>query len=128
MTNRAKFHSTCRYKFNNTELKRKAAFDSKQKDTLTDFNIADVDINKPDYTGIPKKLPRRQSAGEEQNICIFCEKKASLSELRQASTFKLNAKLRECAAKLRLSAGDVISTEEKYHPECLVKLYRKTEF
>ena len=49
---------------------------------------------------------------------------------KQASTFKLDSKLRQLELQniyllVKRSASDVISLEAKYHPDCLVNLYRK---
>ena len=47
-------------------------------------------------------------------------------------TMKLNKKINDCAKTLndgkllaKLSAGDVIAQELKYHPACLVDLYNR---
>ena len=47
-------------------------------------------------------------------------------------TMKLNKKINDCAKTLndgkllaKLSAGDVIAQELKYHPACLVALYNR---
>ena len=64
---------------------------------------------------------------------FFCEKPAKASEqLHHASTFGLDARVRECALELqdqgllaKLSAGDLIAQEAKYHAQCLVSLYNR---
>ncbi len=52
--------------------------------------------------------------------------------LREASTFRLDARVRKCALDLqderllaKLSAGDMIALDAKYHPRCMVSLYNK---
>ena len=128
----AVFHSSCRLKFNKTELKRRAAsVDSKSEKIATAAESVDKKIPSP----TPSKLLRRHSDEhdtESEPICFLCAQKAPLAKLRNASTFKLDAKLRHCAAVLqdhnlqaKLSCGDVISQEAKYHPTCLILLYRK---
>ncbi|CAC5423156.1 unnamed protein product [Mytilus coruscus] len=59
-------------------------------------------------------------------------KKAPPSSLRKAMTMKLNDRLKSCAETLqdkqllaKLSIGDVIAQDLKYHPACLVGLYNK---
>ena len=62
--------------------------------------------------------------------CFLCEEEGET--LRQAMTLKLNQKINECAKTLndgkllaKLSAGDVIAQELKYHPACSVALYNR---
>ena len=64
--------------------------------------------------------------------CFFCEKNDFASNLRLASTLELDKKVRECAILLndgklvaKLSTGDLIAIEAKYHAACLVKLYNR---
>ena len=52
--------------------------------------------------------------------------------LRNASTFDIDIHVRQCALKLqdkpllaKLSAGDLIAQEAKYHPQCLTSLHNK---
>ena len=55
-----------------------------------------------------------------------------MTNLREAMTMKLNQRLNECGQTLgdrrllaKLSAGDVVAHELKYHPGCLVALYNR---
>lgn len=64
--------------------------------------------------------------------CFICEKKASRTELREAMTMQLNTRLYLCAKTLqdqkrlaKLSVGDVVAQELKYHGTCLTSLYNK---
>ena len=66
--------------------------------------------------------------------CFICEISGTLKDLRRASTFKLDTKVRKCALQLKdskllakLSDGDLIAQKAKYHPACLTDLYRKTQ-
>jgi hypothetical protein len=56
----------------------------------------------------------------------------SRSELHEAMTMQLNTRLHQCAQNLqdqnllaKLSAGDVVAQELKYHRACLTSLYNK---
>ena len=126
---KAKFHRSCRYKVNNTALKRKTA--SLQNDLPVEVAEEEED---PDCVATAPKQLRRQSTSQAACVCLFCDKKATLSQLRQACTYKLDTNIRESAEKLqdssliaKLSTGDVIALEVKYHPDCLVKYYRAAE-
>lgn len=64
--------------------------------------------------------------------CFICEKKASRTELREALTMQLNTRLYQCAKILqdqtllaKLSVGDVVAQELKYHGTYLTSLYNK---
>ena len=57
--------------------------------------------------------------------CFFCGKPAKASEsLHHASTFGLDARVRQCLLA-KLSVGDLIALEAKYHVQCLVSLYNR---
>lgn len=63
---------------------------------------------------------------------FFCEESAS-EPLREASTFCLDSRGRKCALELqdqhllsKLSAGDLVAQDAKYHPRCLTTLYNKS--
>jgi hypothetical protein len=74
------------------------------------------------------KFTRKSSTAptEERSLhleeCFICEKQASRSELREAMTMQLNTRHHQCAQNLqdqnllaKLSAGDVVAQELKYH-------------
>ena len=114
--NQAQYHASCRILFNNTKLQRveKRAMRSDDEDVS---NSGD------------NKVPRK-SQTFKQVECFLCEKEGG--ELREAMTMKLNKRVNECAKTIsdrrliaKLSAGDVIAQELKYHPACLVDLYNR---
>ena len=62
--------------------------------------------------------------------CFFCDKPGD--ELHQVMTFRLDQRVRKCASVTgdsqllgKLVVGDMIATEAKYHPGCLLSLYRR---
>lgn len=83
------------------------------------------------------KFTRSYSASTEEGSlhleeCFISGKKASRTELREAMTMQLNARLYQCAKTLqdqkllaKLSVGDVVAQELKYHVTCLASLYNK---
>ncbi|KAH3772797.1 hypothetical protein DPMN_174143 [Dreissena polymorpha] len=59
---------------------------------------------------------------------LFCGDESG--DLHEASTFMIDRRVRECALELqdtvllaKLSAGYLISQEEKYHTTCLINLF-----
>ena len=72
------------------------------------------------------------SSSTAQCCCFLCDNQAGSVPLHKASTFELDKHVRKCALKLedkpllaKLSAGDLITQEAKYHTQCFVSLYNK---
>ena len=117
---KAKWHDSCRLQFNKTQVQRA------QKRKRSQDN--------PDE--LSKKFTRLSvaKASPSKQTCFFCERPASGKEpLHNASTFTLDKSVRDCAHKLqdthllaKLSAGDLIAQEAKYHSQCLASLYNRT--
>ena len=116
---RARWHDSCRLAYNKTEL-----FRAEKRKISSDHN-ADV----------PNKYIRRPNRSQAQHSvdkCFFCNRQADKETLHEVSTFELDARVRKCALKLedkpllaKLSAGDLIAQEAKYHVKCLTSLYNK---
>ncbi len=109
-SHKGKWHDSCRLQYNKTKLQRAA----KRKASPAEHE--DASSNK--YT---RRSSAQSSADMEQ--CLFCGKPAKASEsLHHASTFGLDARVRQCALQLqdqsllaKLSVGDLIALEAKYH-------------
>ena len=76
------------------------------------------------------KRKRSTEASKDQSNCFFCDDSAGKEGLHEASTFQLDKNLRRAATLIgdmqllgRLSAGDMVALEAKYHTNCLLKLY-----
>jgi len=117
----ASWHKSCKDKINSTKLKR--AEKRKKQEEL------------PPHS--PRKTRRTSSFGpseceskDEEFLCFFCNQVLGTLGLQRASTLELDRKVRESAMKLKrndllakLSSGDMIAIEAKYHARCLVSLY-----
>jgi hypothetical protein len=125
LKNEAKYHESCRLMFNNTKLQR-----AQKRHQHPDTSLSDVPSS--------FKFTRKSSTAptEERSLhleeCFICEKQTSRSELREAMTMQLNTIHHQCAHNLqdqnllaKLSAGDVVAQEVKYHEACLTSLYNK---
>lgn len=120
----AKWHISCHMKFNSTKLQR------------AEKRQASLDDNEPGPS-TSKKFTRRSGKFEERGpeTWFLCDDESSLSDpLREASTFHLDNRVRKCAIDLqdgrllaKLSGGDLVAQEAKYHPRCLVSLYNRAE-
>ncbi len=115
-TNKAQYHDSCKMLFNNTKLQRA----EKRLMPATD---------KDESSNSSSKVPRRSQVPERAE-CFLCEEEGG--DLREAMTMKLNKRLNECAKNLsdgkllaKLSTGDVVAQEMKYHHTCLVALYNR---
>ena len=105
-------------------------------------------VNQDDFTGYPTttqddlavspmKSRRRSNLASQESLskqahCFFCEKPDIMSNLHATSTLEVDKKVRSCAVLLndnkltaKLSTGDMIATEAKYHGKCLAGLYNK---
>lgn len=114
----AQYHESCRLCFNNSKLQR-----AQKRSTLE----STTDGAECSSSKIPRKVPDPKIAE-----CFFCEKGIFPENMREAMTMKLNKRVNECARRLndgkllaKLSAGDVVAQEVKYHPSCLVALYNR---
>ena len=117
--NKAKWHDRCRLEYNKTKYLRAA----KRKAPAAEI------------TDAPQKFTRSSSVkcADEREQCFFCGAPAKTAEpLHLASTFGLDARVRKCALELqdqnllaKLSAGDIVALEAKYHSQCLASLYNK---
>ena len=111
--NKAQYHQSCRLMLNNTKLERAR----KRRAERVQPEECQTKLRRT----ILKKT-----------VCFICDKEASSSELRQVMTMNLNNRLNECARNVndgkllaRLSIGDAIAQELKYHLECLTDLYNR---
>lgn len=117
MAHEASWHKSCRDLFSNTkqgrEQKRKQAKESENTN--------------------PLKARRSSSSGlSSKNRCFFCDESDSNLDLHVVSTFEVDRKVRNCAHLLndgkllaKLSAGDMVAIDAKYHTKCLVSLYNQ---
>ena len=119
---------SCRDLYNNTKLERA------KKRKLAEATAEEVtDETEDEIPSSPVKA--RRSSVERynpQSQCFFCDEYDSPSNLHSASTLDVDKKVRECAALLnerklnaKLSLGDLIPIEAKYHAKCLVALYNQ---
>ena len=124
VANEAKWHHTCMLRYNNTMLRRaEKRTHPNHEDTRSDDDVS-------------HKRSRLQPSSTEANVskasCFFCGQSAGSDGLHEASTFQIDRRVRESAALLgdtlllaRLSMGDMVALEAKYHAKCLLALYNR---
>ena len=121
MTHKAMWHKSCCSKFNTTKLQRA----EKRKSSIEDTKHDNVAVRKFPCHSVSHDIAK--------DTCFFCAESASAAEsLREAATLRLDYRVRKCANNLqdenliaKLSAGDMIALEAKYHPRCLISLYNR---
>ncbi len=117
----AKFHKSCKDKFNDLKLGRALKRNEKGNCPEDDSSI------------LPAKIMRSSLSTKEEKTqegCLFCNK--SEGSLHRASSSRLDRRVRKCALILedalllgKLSAGDMIAIDAMYHAKCLTALYNK---
>eukprot|EP00058_Branchiostoma_floridae_P011619 XP_002597107.1 hypothetical protein BRAFLDRAFT_76362 [Branchiostoma floridae] len=123
----ARWHKSCYLKFGNTKLER--AKERKRKSTEEEDSPS-------------KRVFTRSSLTDENGVCVqpdskscicfLCDKGGTNETLHEVSTFQLDYRVRKCAQDIqdddllaKLSGGDLIALEAKYHARCLVSLYNR---
>lgn len=111
LKNRAKWHKACQIKFATSKLVRaqEQALKKRKHELATDE---------------ARKSKRRASGTPPPDGCIFCSQISG--KLHQCSTMRLDHDLRKMATDLqdtnllaRISGGDLVAIEAKYHHQCL---------
>ena len=128
---RACWHQTCRSRLlHTTSLSRKR----RHEDVAANDELLDhTDVNISDKPTVITSRSTRTSSGITDEIdnllCFFCNERGK--DLRQVMTWPVDEQVRKCAAIThdnmllsKLARGDMIAQEAKYHPVCLLALYR----
>ena len=122
--NEAKWHHTCMLRYNNTMLRRaEKRTHPNHEDTRSDDDVSHKRS---------RLRPSSTEANASKASCFFCGQSAGSDGLHEASTFQIDRRVMESAALLgdtfllaRLSMGDMVALEAKYHAKCLLALYNR---
>ena len=133
MIQNASWHKSCRDLYNKTKLERA------KKRKLAESECDEVENSATEEPSSSSPVKSRRSsilagpAVPQKLQCFFCDKQSNPEDLRCASTLEVDQRVRDCAMVLndngliaKLSAGDLIAIEAKYHVNCLVNLYNRT--
>ena len=116
VAHQAKWHKTCMLKYNNTMLRR-----AEKRLIASSSAFGSTD-------NVPGKRARTHSseATTSDTSCFFCGKSGT-ETLHEVATFQVDTRVRKCAAQVgdnelmaRLSMGDMVVLEAKYHSKCLL--------
>lgn len=122
--NKASWHKSCRLKFSISKFKKAEDRVNRKRDAT-----ATADEKKgPEMRSA--KCRKRQSVHEDQRSeCLFCNKGDGNGKLRCFSMLETDKNVRQMALELgnfellgRMSEGDLIAIEAKYHLKCLISL------
>jgi hypothetical protein len=118
LTHNARWHKSCNSKFNTTGLKGA----EKRLSSLSEEKY----VRAKKYTCKSVQLSSRSSL-----LCFFCNKSTGESKepLHSVSTMGMDNRVRQIALDLqeerllaKLSAGDMIALDAKYHTSCLTSI------
>ena len=129
VTNNALYHQACKLKYNNTTLQR-----AEKRSLMTEGEINDA----PDACKRSRFHSRSSSTEKAQEAqCFFCRQPAGTDGVPEVATFQMHSKFQDWATILedtellgRLTAGDMVARNAKYHKKWLSVLHnrvRKTE-
>lgn len=123
VAHQAKWHKTCMLQYNNTMLRR-----AEKRLIASSSAFGSTD-------NVPGKRTRTHSseATTSGTSCFFCGKSGT-ETLHEVATFQVDTRVRKCAAQVgdnelmaRLSMGDMVALEAKYHSKCLLALYYRAK-
>ena len=123
VAHQAKWHKTCMLQYNNTMLRRA---EKRPIASCSAFGSSD---------DVPGKRTRSLSseATTSDASCFFCGESGT-ETLHGVATYQVDTRVRKCAAQVgdnellaRLSMGDMVALEAKYHSKCLLALYYRAK-
>ena len=123
--NHALFHKDCTSAYNKSKLA--------QKRKWKEIDQGDENGQNENSDEIMRKSTRKSlNLSNFTSLCFFCEEDDSETKLRQCQTFSVQQKVKLIAEEThdtkilaKLSEGDMIATEAKYHCKCLLSYYSK---
>ncbi len=111
----AKFHKVCKNQYDDYHFKRAS------KRRKTDDSTSETPSSQSHY-----ETRSHFCAENFKPICFFCDKDDNDNPLHQVRTLGLDKQVREAAELLldekllaKLSEGDLVATEARYHKSCL---------
>ena len=122
LTREATFHKACSTLYNKDKLERKRKSFDNQHETE---GLSD-DSNEDEGTPV-----KRQNRGTKSSrlVCFLCELEDDKKNLHLVETFSRNTNIKTMAVELadhtllaKLSEGDLIATEGRYHYHCMTEL------
>lgn len=133
----AKWHKSCRNLYNKTKLdravKKNAALESGSDISNAEHHEAfSTDAEECNVGHFTRSFSSSNIGNKFTTCCFLCD--GSTGKLHQVTTFEVDRRVRNCAHTLqdlqliaKISAGDLIALEGRYHVQCLLSLYRRAD-
>lgn len=124
----AKWHKSCRLKFSAYKLEKLTKIPKNRVVGSNDLGNTSTNTRSKILTDTQPK--------ESKNVCLFCDLgETEAKKLHLCATMELDEKIRKLcpnsaeysSVKLKLSQGDVIAIDAKYHLACLSAFYKITQ-
>ena len=116
IANKASWHKSCRLKFTSSKLEKAKQRQSQKRKRETEEEEAET-----------RRNSKRRQASKNDVVCIFCDK-GSDEILHDFTSLTVDEKIRDMAKELedfellsRMSRGDLVAIDAKYHIGCLTK-------
>jgi len=121
----AQWHNSCRLKCSSSRIARL------ESTMCTSENLSEGQQSKSHYTRQGSSHIDGDLDQTRKNTCFFCDQPETKEQpLHDAMMPKVTARVKRCAIKLqdekligKLSSGDLVALDARYHAKCLVKLY-----
>src|SRR6218665_2357236 len=130
--NRGRWHKSCRDALNSTKLERARKRKLEEIIDATENNTVQQSVEQQAISRSCTRAFSLHSAFTFDDKCFFCESCNDTEKLWQVRTFSVDSHVRECASVQndvhllsKLSEGDLIAREAKYHARCLVAFYNR---
>eukprot|EP00794_Sanderia_malayensis_P004251 gene4251-4816_t len=129
LQNNAVFHKSCVSLYNKQKLNRKRKYQESLNEKQGEEELRNKD---PAVTAQPSQRPSRRSIDMKNfaMACFFCGEQDDKANLHQCETLTVHQRVKRCAEDLgdthilaKLSEGDMVAIEAKYHVKCLVRFY-----
>ena len=120
VAHQAKWHHKCMLRYNTTKLK---IAEKRQSTTSTD----------DEATGKRTRSCTPSIETDQKRCCFFCGEIGE-DTLHESATFQIDERVRMCAEQVgdselqaKLSRGDMVAQDAKYHRRCLLDLYYRAK-
>ena len=126
----AKHHKKCYEMFSNGKIQRMEE-NSKKHSTVEDHHN---DIVSSKARPATRSSTGANSVADDKTVCYFCQKSSDdeNGKLHEVGSLRMDARVKDCARILeenflqaKLSFGDMVNQEAKYHNNCLTDLYKR---
>ena len=128
MDKKAVFHKSCIARYNKQKLNRKR----KREESNEDVSNSESNALSVENTLSSRTTRRSFEVKNFTQSCFFCGLNDDKKELHECRTLEIHKRVKKFATELcdskllaKLSEGDMVAIEAKYHRNCLIKFYNR---